>query len=469
MESTDKRDLLLSQINKNSILFFSLFSAWLLTIPFHGQLIYCLYGKFNIDLRNIPLISISAHFLGLIFSGYIVDSLNKANKAIIHITIICIIGTMMFFLPYNLLWNISLYAMSFAAGIYIGSWGFYFKKFTKANKKVETIVKVLILSNVFMLIINTIAINISIYFALSLTITFLVISLIVVSNIPKPNILGKGKDVIIKVIDISKPMGLLWIFIAIITINSGLMYSVVTPAFSHHVKLTSWYWAIPYIVVLFLLMKSPDKTNKAYILNIAIAIIGISFLLFIILDRSIPSYLLINTLMLGAFGVCDLFWWSIIGELIDYVKNPAKIFGIGLSANVFGILVGDVIIAKLNITAIEFNSTVFALIIVFIILMILPSLHKHLSLIINQHIFLFRLYDNKSEKVEDTINKYPGLTSRENEIVDLLLKGRTYKMIAEELYLSENTIKTHIKNIYAKYNINSKAELIKILTITRKR
>ena len=56
------------------------------------------------------------------------------------------------------------------------------------------------------------------------------------------------------------------------------------------------------------------------------------------------------------------------------------------------------------------------------------------------------------------------LTERENEIVDLLLNGRTYKMIAEELYLSENTVKTHIKNIYSKLNIKSKSELIKMIS-----
>lgn len=386
-----------------------------------------------------------------------------------YITIICALGTLVFFLPYSSLWNISLIIMSFSAGIYIGSWGFYLKNFTTQDNRVETIAKLLILSNVFMLIINVVAINISLYFALSITIALLIISFFLVFNISKSSILEKEKQTMVKVIDISKPIALLWIFIAIITITSGLMYSVVTPAFSHHTVLTSWYWAIPYIATLFLLMKSSDKLDKAHILNIAIAMIGVSFLLFIILDRFISSYLIINTLMLGAFGVCDLFWWSIIGELLDFVKNPAKIFGLGLSANVFGILVGDVIIAKLNIMAIEFNSSFFALVVVLIILMILPYLHKHLSLIINQHIFLFRLYDRKSEKVENTINEYPRLTTRENEIVDLLLKGRTYKMIAEELYLSENTIKTHIKNIYAKYDVKCKAELIKVLTITRKR
>jgi DNA-binding NarL/FixJ family response regulator len=36
-------------------------------------------------------------------------------------------------------------------------------------------------------------------------------------------------------------------------------------------------------------------------------------------------------------------------------------------------------------------------------------------------------------------------------------------MIAGELYLSENTVKTHIKNIYSKLNINSKVELINLM------
>ncbi len=55
------------------------------------------------------------------------------------------------------------------------------------------------------------------------------------------------------------------------------------------------------------------------------------------------------------------------------------------------------------------------------------------------------------------------LTQREREIAALLLKGRTYKMIAGELFLSENTVKTHIKNIYFKLNIKSKTELVNLM------
>jgi len=38
-------------------------------------------------------------------------------------------------------------------------------------------------------------------------------------------------------------------------------------------------------------------------------------------------------------GFC-LFWWSILGEMLDYSDNPTQTFGIELSANVFGILCG---------------------------------------------------------------------------------------------------------------------------------
>ena len=47
--------------------------------------------------------------------------------------------------------------------------------------------------------------------------------------------------------------------------------------------------------------------------------------------------------MLGACGIFDLFWWSILGEMLDYSDNPAQPFGIGLSANVFGVLCGGVL------------------------------------------------------------------------------------------------------------------------------
>ena len=53
------------------------------------------------------------------------------------------------------------------------------------------------------------------------------------------------------------------------------------------------------------------------------------------------------------------------------------------------------------------------------------------------------------------------LTERQLEIVDGIVSGKSYKMIASDLFVSIDTVRSHIKNIYKTLEINCKAELIK--------
>jgi DNA-binding NarL/FixJ family response regulator len=53
-----------------------------------------------------------------------------------------------------------------------------------------------------------------------------------------------------------------------------------------------------------------------------------------------------------------------------------------------------------------------------------------------------------------------ALTAREKQIVQGLVDGLSYKLIADRLSISIDTIRTHIKKIYTKLEINSKTELI---------
>lgn len=55
----------------------------------------------------------------------------------------------------------------------------------------------------------------------------------------------------------------------------------------------------------------------------------------------------------------------------------------------------------------------------------------------------------------------PTLTERQQEIVQGIVDGLSYKMIAARLDLSIDTVRTHIMHIYRALNINSKGELIK--------
>jgi DNA-binding CsgD family transcriptional regulator len=52
------------------------------------------------------------------------------------------------------------------------------------------------------------------------------------------------------------------------------------------------------------------------------------------------------------------------------------------------------------------------------------------------------------------------LSKREREVVNLLLQGKSNKLIAGSLGISDRTVEFHLKNIYAKYQVSSRIELI---------
>jgi len=51
-----------------------------------------------------------------------------------------------------------------------------------------------------------------------------------------------------------------------------------------------------------------------------------------------------------------------------------------------------------------------------------------------------------------------SLTEREREVMGLIARGRSNRAIAEQLYISEKTVKNHIRNIYEKLAVGSRAE-----------
>jgi DNA-binding NarL/FixJ family response regulator len=57
---------------------------------------------------------------------------------------------------------------------------------------------------------------------------------------------------------------------------------------------------------------------------------------------------------------------------------------------------------------------------------------------------------------------YNTLSEREIDIANAVLDGLSYKMIADKLFISIDTVRTHIKSIYKKLKINSKSELFNI-------
>jgi DNA-binding NarL/FixJ family response regulator len=51
------------------------------------------------------------------------------------------------------------------------------------------------------------------------------------------------------------------------------------------------------------------------------------------------------------------------------------------------------------------------------------------------------------------------LTSREREVASLVAQGHRYKEVAQQLRISEHTLKNHVRNIYDKLNVRTRVQL----------
>ena len=57
----------------------------------------------------------------------------------------------------------------------------------------------------------------------------------------------------------------------------------------------------------------------------------------------------------------------------------------------------------------------------------------------------------------------PWLSRREREVAHRLAEGLSYQATAEELHVSLNTVRFHVKNIYRKLEVHNKAQVIRMV------
>jgi two-component system response regulator DegU len=70
----------------------------------------------------------------------------------------------------------------------------------------------------------------------------------------------------------------------------------------------------------------------------------------------------------------------------------------------------------------------------------------------------FREENSKPDAEEE--NLLSDLTQREEEVLELLTQGITYKGVANKLFISETTVKTHVNNIFQKLQVNDRTQAV---------
>lgn len=71
----------------------------------------------------------------------------------------------------------------------------------------------------------------------------------------------------------------------------------------------------------------------------------------------------------------------------------------------------------------------------------------------NHFQMLVKKQETDSASEQNLLN---SLTQREEEVLDLLTQGLTYKMVAKTLFISDTTVKTHVNNIFQKLQVNDR-------------
>ncbi|MDL2216385.1 helix-turn-helix transcriptional regulator [Desulfovibrio sp. OttesenSCG-928-M14] len=454
--------------------------AWTLALPFEGTLLYALLERDSFLPSSLVFELVLAVCAGLASSGFWIKNRHRALGCIRLSLIFCLGVTLFAFVSSPWLRPL-LWLGCFFMGISIASLAFYIVRLETPVQRYRVVADILIYGNVWMIASDMLTVNLSIEAGLIVCALALCVGLYgtrcltqSVAESPAP------KATQVTDSSVLAPLAFLTVFITIICINSGLMYQVLVPAFSGVKAFASFYWAIPYVVAIGIMRRYPTLLSPKQALFAALSMNGLAFLTFGILDRSLPSYLVVNTLMLFACGIYDLFWWSVLACLSCKHRNPALVFGIGLGGNVLGVLIGGIIGHSIFNIQSEMSFLLYAaplsLFVICTLMTLLNPLHKLLRTHVADSPFLQD--DLEKEIIKETIKETilvpvfsdaehsalpDDLTEQEKRIAALIHKGRTYDMIAEELFISKNTVKFHIKNIYGKCGVKNKAEFIKFL------
>ena len=466
-----------------AILSAAVFFGWILAVPFEGQIIRELLVQAGLSFPLLGLTAIGVHVLGLMTGALSVKSLLQAWKVMVTAVCLCLLSSLVLFMSQLNMWIPSILVMAYFSGIYVASWAVMLKDLIPRSSRYTAVVDVLILSNILMIALDMVTVNWSFFVGKILAMLLLFAVLFLLWQL-RPTIFPEGiqdSPLVSAQIDkrshnhsIVRPFAWLCLFILTITINSGIMYQIIMPAYDHFPLLASFYWAVPYIAALALLRNLPEKANRSNTLYLALAMMGLGYLLFMVLPANASSFVFVNTLMLGALGIFDLFWWSLMISFLDHTTRPAAILGVGLAANVTGILIGGIIGSSI-MQPHAGNVSLAAFAVIFISLAILPLVNRELSKVFRSHVFLSNAGQQQDQDTQSAGESPPPdpmiqlretyhLTDREMEIIRYLSKGYTYRAIAEMLEITEHTIKFHARNIYQKIQVKNKTELIRTIT-----
>ncbi len=450
----------MSKIQIYICLSLGLYFGWLLSVPFNGPIMYAylINNEFNV---SIPMVFILFHALGLLTLGIWVKRVEQWRKMLVSgCAVSLILSFFVSFMPFYL-WPFVFSIIGVSSSMFILGWSYPYAVFIDHKNRMKFMAITIIIANMILVFSNFLLINLNYKFVYFIILLFLGGTLYFSFIITKKDLNDINTNSEKNLIKLSKSFIMIFcLLIFALFINGGFMYQVMYPSLSKYESIYIFYRYIPYIVVLLIMWHYGDRLQRQLPVYLGVSFMGLAFLAFSILSDNLAGYFLIDTLIHASFAFLDLFFFTILGDISGISKNIFRFFGFGFTAMVGAIFIGGLfgewIMA--GVEGYQIFIAIFAVAVIFMVLSIIPWIFNK----IEEFSKIYSEGDKSKTNMELFAKVFDDvkLTQRETEIMELLLNGNSNKTIAAMLYMSENTLKTHNRNIYKKLNIKNRQELI---------
>lgn len=217
-------------------------------------------------------------------------------------------------------------------------------------------------------------------------------------------------------------------------------------------------------IVLFLVLKLNKSFNFSELWRIALLALAADMLC----QAAFPQVTLLRCVESSVWDLVVLFTWLSLADIARHSTMPTPlVFGVGWACYTAPFTFGSVAASFAPMGTLDAPT---ALALMFVLL-IVAAFCLELRDQDTKWIFAELSGERASAPVDfaslddrcRVVGEEHGLTPRELEVMQLLVKGRTKAYIAETLYLTENTVKGHARHIYTKLDVHSKQELLDLV------
>lgn len=437
------------------------FFGWLLSVPLNGGVLQALAEAQNLPASTMALVFIAFHAAGLLACGFLLRPKDTWRTLMITGASLAAAAALALFVAPRPVWFPAMAVMGVAASLYVIGWSYPYTRAT-ATGRIRFMAGVMVWANLIYLSLHALSLRLPVPVLCGVSMLPLAAALALpLLAGPGRSFPGSSSPARREPVFPAVLLVILGLFIFGVYLNGGFMYAVIFPAVAPRGDPAFYSGLLAYMAVLLAMSRAGHRLETVLPAYLGASFLGLSFVSFALLAGIPAGDYLTVALVQGAFALLDLFVWVVLGEIAFIFGRPGRIFGSGLFVNVAAILVGQLMAGRLLLLGSSYRmiTALFAAAAILMTYLTIPWLSRHLNAGL-QNMGAAPGPDQSGEEELQQFVQGKMLTPREREIIEQILKGYTNRDIAARLYISENTLKTHLKHIYQKFGVAQKRELL---------